>query len=441
MSGEVLDRVVVGAGITGLCAAWRARRAGRSVVLLEAAPRVGGVIRTERVGPYRVERAAGSFPSNAAHLLEVHASLPAPPAIHTPPPGTTGQYLLTRHGIEALPRGPLKLVRSRLLSTAGKVRLLAEPLLGPRRVKAPETAWQFVRRRFGHEAADRLLKPMTLGIYGTRPEDLGLADAFPALPTMERESGSLVRALVKRRGGTRRAILVFRDGMESFPRAIAEALGDAVRLGTHVTALARDGDALRVSCGDGTTLLAREVVLATTAGEQARLLDPLSTVAADPLAAVAYVPMVVVSVGVPPGASPAIPPMFGFLRARRSGARILGASVPSSINPDVAPAGHALLTVFIGGGGDPDAIHLPDDEVRGVVERDLARALRGPVRPDMVSVHRWPRAIPVLSPGHRARMAAAEALVAPLGIRLSGSHVTGVGVHACCTPLSGDGSR
>jgi oxygen-dependent protoporphyrinogen oxidase len=441
VSGEVLDRVVVGAGITGLCAAWRSRRAGRSVVLLEAAPRVGGVIRTERVGPYRVERAAGSFPSTAVHLLEVHASLPAPPAIHTPAPGTTGQYLLTRHGIEALPRGPGKFARSRLLSTAGKVRALAEPLLGPRRVKTPETAWQFVRRRFGREVADHLLKPMTLGIYGTRPEDLGLADAFPTLPTIERESGSLVRALVKRRGGTPRALLAFRDGMESFPRAIAEALGDAVRLSTPVTALDRDGDALRVSCGDGTTLLAREVVLATTAGEQARLVAPLSPVAADPLAAVAYVPMVVVSVGVPPGASPAIPPMFGFLRTPRSGARILGASVPSSLNPDVAPSGHALLTVFVGGGGDPDAIHLSDDEVRGVVERDLARALGGPVRPDMVSLHRWPRAIPVLSPGHRARMAAAEALVAPLGIRLSGSHVTGVGVHACCAPLSGDGSR
>lgn len=62
MSGLVHDVVVVGAGLTGLATAWRVRRSGRSVVLLEAGPRVGGVVRTERVGGYRVERAAGTFP-------------------------------------------------------------------------------------------------------------------------------------------------------------------------------------------------------------------------------------------------------------------------------------------------------------------------------------------------------------------------------------------
>lgn len=438
MSGPVLDRLVVGAGVTGLCAAWRTRRAGGSVLLLEAAPRVGGVIRTERVGGYRVERAAGSFPSNAAHMMELHASLPRPPAIHTPPPETTGQFLLTRRGLEGLPRGPGKLVRSRLLTTGGKVRLLAEPFLGPRRVRTPETAWQFVRRRFGRQVADNLLKPMTLGIYGTRPEDLGLADAFPSLPVMERESGSLVRALMKRKGATKRAILVFQEGMEAFPRAIADALGDDVRLATAVTALAREGDALRVTCADGTAPLAREVVLATTAGEQARLVAPFSSVAAEALAAVRYVPMVVVSVGVPPGGAPPAPKMFGFLRVPRSGVRILGASFPSVMNPVTAPEGHTLMTVFVGGGADPEAIGLTDDEVRGVVERDLAKAFGGPVRPDMVSVFRWPRAIPVLGPGHRDRMAQAQALLAPHGIRLSGSHRTGVGVHSCCTPLPGE---
>ena len=66
------------------------------------------------------------------------------------------------------------------------------------------------------------------------------------------------------------------------------------------------------------------------------------------------------------------------------------------------------------------------------VERDLSFALGGRVRPSMLSIHRWPRAIPVLSPGHRSRMAVAQRLLAPLRIRLSGSHGTGVSLDACC---------
>lgn len=432
MSALVHDLVVVGAGITGLSVAWRARRAGRSVLLLEASPRVGGVIRTERVGGYRVERAAATFPSSATALLELASSLPTPPTVRTPPPEANGQWLWTNRGLLALPRTPPALLRSPFLPFRGKVRLFAELLRGPRRVRTPESAYGFVRRRFGRDVAERLLRPMTLGIYGTRPEDLGLADAFPMLADMERASGSLLRGFARRKGGGgKRTILVFEDGMEALPRAVAAALGDAVRVSTPVVRVSKEGELLRVATSSGDPHLARRVVLATTAGEQARLVEPFSTAAAETLSTVAYVPMVVVAVGLPPGGAPPLPKGFGFLRGAGAKGRVLGASFPSCWNPAVAPAGHELVTVFAGGGADPAAADLSDDEIARVVERDLATALGGPVRPDLVSICRWPRAIPVLSPGHRARMASAQALLSRHGLVLSGSHLTGVGVHAC----------
>lgn len=430
MSGLVHDVVVVGAGLTGLSTAWRVRRSGRSVVLLEAGPRVGGVVRTERVGGYRVERAAGTFPSSAAALMELHASLPTPPAIRTPDPATNGQFLWTGRGLVALPRNPPALFKSPLLTLGQKVRMIAEVTRGPRRVRTPESAHAFVRRRFGRAVADNLLRPMTLGIYGTPPEQIGMADAFPSIPEMERTAGSLLKGMSKRKGATKRAILVFEDGMEAFPRAIGDALGDALRLSSPVAALVPEGDVVRVTTEAGASYAARRVVLATTAADQARLVAPFSGIAAGVLGAVRTVPMMVVAVGIPPGGSPAIPPAFGFLRGTGAKGRILGALFHSHFNPAVAPPGHALLNVFVGGGADPDAMALGDDEVRALVERDLATALGGPVRPDVVSVYRWAKAIPILAPGHRTRMAEAQGLLPPWLV-LSGSHVTGVGVHAC----------
>lgn len=430
MSGLVHDVVVVGGGLTGLATAWRVRRSGRAALLLEAAPRLGGVIRTDRVGGYRVERAAGTFPSSAAALLELHGSLPAPPAVRPPDPATSGQFLWTGRGLVALPRTPPALFRSPLLTFGQKVRMLAEVTRGPRRVRAPETAHAFVRRRFGLGVADRLLRPMTLGIYGTPPERIGMGDAFPSVPELERTAGSVLKGLGRRKGATKRAVLVFEDGMEALPRALGAALGDAARTGRRVTGLTLDVDVVRVGTDDGATHLARRVVLATTAADQARLVAPFSEAAAGVLRAVETVPMMVVAVGIPPGGSPPVPPAFGFLRGAGARGRILGALFHSHFNPAVAPPGHALLNVFVGGGADPAAMELDDDAVRALVERDLATALGGPVRPDVVSIHRWPRAIPVLAPGHRARMADAQRLLPP-AILLSGSHLTGVGVHAC----------
>jgi oxygen-dependent protoporphyrinogen oxidase len=434
-------RVVVGAGICGLAAAWRAARAGEDVVLVEASPRVGGVIRTERVGPYRTERAAAAFPANAASLLALLSTLPARPEVAPPRPEADRPLLLTGRGLVAAPKGPGAFLASPLLSPAGKARLLAEPLRGPRRAAGPESAHAFVRRRFGAEAAERLLRPMTLGIYGTRPEDLGLADAFPALAEAERDAGGVLRAFARRARAARasgaprasRSLRVFAEGMEALPRAVAAALGARVVTAAPVAALRPGPEGVVVEHADGTRRGARAVLLAAPAHEQARLVAPFAPVAADLLAAVRYVPMAVVAVGLAPGECPPVPQAFGFLRGAGARVRILGATFASRLDPSVAPEGHALLRVFLGGGADPGAVDLSDDAVRDVVTRDLSRALGGPVRPSVVAVHRWPRAIPVLAPGHRARMAAARRLLAPHGIGLTGSHVTGVSVDSCCS--------
>jgi oxygen-dependent protoporphyrinogen oxidase len=343
--------------------------------------------------------------------------------------------LLTRRGLVAVRRSPLALLRSGLLPLSALARLAAEPMRGPRRSGRPETLAAFARRRLGRRVADDLLRPVTLGIHGAPPGAIGAADAFPALVAAEREHGSLLRALARRKASGGRDLRTFPEGMEALPRAIAAALGESIAIGTPVVRLAREPDGVRAASSGGTSVLASEVVLATTADAQARLVAPLSRVASEALGAVRYVPMAVVHLGIPAGASPPLPRAFGFLRGRGARVRVLGCAFPGAIDPTVAPPGHSLVRCFLGGESDPDVLSADDDALVEVAARDLSTALGGPVRPTFADVVRWPRAIPLFSPGHRARMAAAAALLAPHGVRLSGSHVTGVGVDACCAPL------
>ncbi|MFN0155032.1 MAG: flavin monoamine oxidase family protein, partial [Gaiella sp.] len=69
MTSDVRDAVVVGGGIAGLSAAWWLR--DRDVVVLEAAERLGGRIRSERRGPYWLNLGAHVFsgPGSATDRL------------------------------------------------------------------------------------------------------------------------------------------------------------------------------------------------------------------------------------------------------------------------------------------------------------------------------------------------------------------------------------
>ena len=51
-----VDAVVAGAGIAGLAAALELQSAGHEVTLIDPADRPGGVMRTDHVGGYVVER-------------------------------------------------------------------------------------------------------------------------------------------------------------------------------------------------------------------------------------------------------------------------------------------------------------------------------------------------------------------------------------------------
>ena len=433
-----LDRLIVGSGMSGLAHAWWSHRRGERVAVLEAGSEVGGVIGTLHTRGYRHERAATSIPSSASHLLDLVASLPEPPPLQPADPAANKQFLLRRQGLVQVPRSPPSLFQSPLLPFGSKVRVFGELLRGPRRVETSETLHQFVRRRFGLGIAEAFLRPFTSGIYGASPDRLGAADAFPRLRAMERRRGSVLKALIAERTGARRQVFLATEGTASIPAAIARALGERVQTGCRVTALepgAGDRPA-RVHTADGACLAANEVALAMPASAQAALLASWAPEWADLLDAVPYVPIVVVAVGFQRTRGPTVPPGFGFLRGHDAGVRILGATFNARLNPAVAPPDCELLTAFVGGSEDPEAVTLSDEALRSLVVGDLGKALGGPIDPDIVEIWRWPRAIPLFAPGHRRRMARAAAALGAYRVRLLGSHATGVSLNDCCAPLA-----
>src|SRR5690606_12589164 len=141
---------------------------------------------------------------------------------------------------------------------------------------------QFGRGCLAPECLDWAVDPFVSGVYAGDAEKLSVRAAVPRLYALEARHrslflGALAAAFRGRGGGARpRARLItFRGGMQTLPRAIAAALGDALRLDSPVQGIERAADGtwrVRAASGDyrGDTL-----VLALPAARAAELLAPL----------------------------------------------------------------------------------------------------------------------------------------------------------------------
>ena len=123
---------------------------------------------------------------------------------------------------------------------------------------------------------------------------------------------------------------------------------------------------------------------------------------------------------------------FGFLVPRNQGLHLLGALFSSALFPDRAPKGQELLTCFIGGTFEPEAIDWTDERVWDVVCSEIKTVLRTTELPQPVALFRQPQAIPQYTIGHeRWVRAVKDELDRMPGLFLTANYVEGVSVPAC----------
>jgi oxygen-dependent protoporphyrinogen oxidase len=430
---------VIGGGVAGLAAAHRIveRVPGAEVVVLEAEPRAGGVLRSEGQDGWLHEHAANAFLSGApdgavALCRELGVEL------EEASPAAKQRWIWRGGALHALPRGPGDLLRTGLLSWRGKLALLGEPFRRARRPSehGDESIHDFAARRLGPEVADALVGPFVTGIFAGDARQVSLAAGFPKLAALE-ERGGLVRGMINaRRAGVARPepprSMAPRGGVEALARALAGRLGDRVRRGARVDAVVPDGDGVTITTG-GRTERHAAAVLATPAHVTAALVATAPELAelAHAASAIRYAPAVVAYLGF--RRADVAHPLdgFGLLVAAGEVPRVLGIVLESTVWSGRAPDGHVLLRCILGGTRDPGAIDLADDTILRVA-RDDARLILGiDAAPVHTAVVRWRRGIAQYPVGHGSNVARADELARRHRLVLAGSGWHGVAVTDC----------
>lgn len=438
--------VVVGGGLTGLATAFRLRADGVAVTLLESRVRPGGNVGTVDDNGFRVELGPNGFLDRTPHLPRLCRDLGlADRLVPASDAARKNRYLFLDDRLRKLPGGPLGLLASPLLSLRGKWQLFTEPFRKAAPPPGDESVAQFVTRRAGKEAADLFADALVTGIQAGDPEQLSVAAAFPRLPAMERQHGSIVKGFL-RAGKARRVtaqargepppgpmrMWSFREGLQLLTDTLADALGPAVRCGVTVRSVYPSVGGWTVY-GDGRDSWAADaVVLAAPAYEQAAILADLDEELAAELDAIPYNRVAVVAVGYREADCPAAPAGFGYIAPQRTRRDVLGVQWCSSIFPDRAHAGCVLWRALCGGVNRDDLFDLPDGELVRRVHAELRLAMGVTGEPVFVKVVRWPRAIPQYVLGHLERVARIDAAAARHpGLFLTGNALRGIALGDC----------
>jgi oxygen-dependent protoporphyrinogen oxidase len=430
-----VDVAVVGGGISGLACAFGCRSLGLRVAVFESANETGGCIKTVYDQGCIVEGGPQSLVTSPA-LSELVDALSLRGDIVASAPAAKRRYVFTREGLIPVPASPPALLMSRLVSTGGKWRLMREPFVAKRTADGDESVASFVRRRGGEEIVDAVAGPFMAGINAGDPEQISVRSTFPALEKMERDYGSVLRALrVSGMPKARPPSFSFSRGNQMLPRALAAALGDAVALRSPVERIEIESPGVTLLVGGDRRrkVRAHHVVVCAEGPAAARLIEPLSAVAARALAAIGSAPVVQIAFAYPRSAVGVPLDGFGFLTTRSAAVRILGAVWNSVSFPDRCAAGDVLVTAFIGGAIDRALTAKPDDELVAIAHADVCRAMKiagAPAR--VIALFRWDVGIPQYTLGHDERVRAIEEAMTRIpAVTLCGNALHGVSVADC----------
>ena len=439
-----LDLIVVGAGLSGLVAAHRARRAGLQVQVIEAASRPGGVIGSVQRDGFLFERGPNSAMDTSPLIGELIEELGLQSQLRWASAASNKRYVVRDGKLIPLPMSPGAFFSTPLFSVGAKFGLMAEPFKGPSDPALEESIAAFVRRRLGREFLDYAIDPFVSGIYAGDPEQISVKAAFPKLHALEQRWGSLIRGQFLGARERKRAketakntakSFSFLGGMHVLTDTLAAAVG-GVALQTRATALERDLQGIYTvradQQGQAVSWRARRVLLATAAGPLVDLIRPHAADAAAALEAIAYAPVATVASAY--RVADIVHPLdgFGCLLPGLEKRRVLGVLFSSSMFEGRAPQGHALLTTFIGGRRHPELPGMQEEQIAALAHAEHGALLGTRGDPVWQVVTRWPRAIPQYTLGHLSRVARAQVIEQALpGVHLCASWLGGVAVGDC----------
>jgi len=400
---------IIGAGITGLTAAFYLKRKGIPVTVFEAGSRAGGVIQSLRENGFLAEFGPNTLLETSPKIPQLVRDLNLEPRRLYTNPSAKNRYIVRGGKPVAMPSSPLGFLTTKIFSARAKLAVLREPFVPPRRDGADESVADFVTRRLNREFLDRAVDALVAGVYAGSPEKLSVRHALPRLFEQEQKYGSLIRGQIfgakdrKKSGEVARSkarMFSFDEGLQVLPDALAAKLGDSLKLNSRVIKLAQTENGWRVSAPNGEAEFAVVIYCGTAYKLAELLIESPAKINLSPFSEIRYAPVASVVLGFRREDVPHPLDGFGMLIPKIENFKILGSIFSSSLFPNRAPGNTVVLTTYIGGERNPEFTLKSPDELVAMAREDLRTLLGVTGEPVFRNVALYSQAIPQYNVGY-----------------------------------------
>lgn len=435
MTRKKLGVAVLGGGITGLSAALMLQKEGIEATVFEKKEQVGGLIQSRQTDGWLTELGPNTLMVRDQKVWDLLDDLGLDTEVLEANSEAARRYILKEGELMPLPSSPLSFVRTELLSASAKFRLLKEPFISAGE-KEDENISNFISRRLGKEVLDYAVNPFVAGIFAGDPDQLSIKHTFSKLHELEQTYGSLLKGMLKqgKKNSARKALISFKEGLQSLPLAISDKLGNRLHTNREVTELNYTGGRWQLHFRDG-SLSEHDAIIATIPIQALQKL--ITAEEAQPslyrsLNKIFYAPMSVIHLGYREEQLGHPLDGFGMLIPEKEQRKLLGTLFSSTLFPGRAPDGHALLTNFIGGAREPGLTHQAGSDLIELIKKELTPLLDIKGEPVFTSHTRWDKAIPQYEMGYDQQLEAMKQLEQHLpGLYLCGAYRGGVSVPDC----------
>jgi protoporphyrinogen/coproporphyrinogen III oxidase len=437
---QSLNVAVIGAGISGLAAAYRLKQRGCQVTLFEASDTIGGNIRGSVDDNWLADSGYGLINVSDPIIQTLVGELELRDEVLNLSPLSRKRFVAYGSRLKRLPNTLSDAVWSGYLPFGTRMRLLFSRF-AKKQVNDNDSISTVIERFLGPSAVSLVAEPLSSALFAGNPNDLNTRYAFPSLYKHLVEKRSLSRALRqalkdKRVKLEKPEYVGFRYGMPTLTNALADRLHEETVKGARIVQVKRHNDHWLLTMYIGTEaryFVCDKIIFATPAHALSDMLigdnhdNDLTTIAEMP-----YAPLTVLNMGFRKADLAHKLDSAGFIVHKSESNSLLGVMFTSSILSERTPGGNHLVTAFVGGTENADFATEPVNKIKTAVLKDLNKYLGVKAYPVYVKSFSYPRAIPQFGQEYSETAEAITRFEQRYdGIRLVGQYRFGQGVESC----------
>ncbi|MBL3599425.1 MAG: protoporphyrinogen oxidase [gamma proteobacterium endosymbiont of Lamellibrachia anaximandri] len=396
--------LIIGGGISGLSTAWWLAEGGAQPEVWDAAPRLGGKIRSHSESGYLTEDAAGilmNFHQEVDQLVEASGLSDKKISRGT----DMRRYVVHKGELRPVPMKLPALLVSPMWSLRGKLRMATE-LLVAKGGHERETVSEFIRRRLGSEILEKVMDPFIAGTLASDPDMANAWAVLPRLTALERRYGSFTsgmfinRVLHKKGRANMAEAFSFLGGMTQLTGQMAAHPAINTRRGfkaVDIEPADRGGWCVTGVNSQGIEITRRfeQLVISTPAPTAANLLNPINGELGKLLQGIEYAPLTVLHLGMARDNIAHPLDGTGFLAPRQEQLSFNGNMWMSTLFPNRAPNGKVLLTSYIGGARHPHRCSWNEQQMVDNTLHDLRQLVGVTGEPEYVRSVKHTQALPL----------------------------------------------